>query len=86
VSNPLPEPSTPAAEAATIRDETQLRAVLGMPTDLVRAKVRDRLDHLTRQFVERSPFLLLATSAADGSCETQSSRDSISGPPGRPRR
>ena len=39
MSNPLPEPSTPAAEAATIRDETQLRAVLGMPTDL-RALVR----------------------------------------------
>jgi uncharacterized protein len=78
VSNPLPEPSTPAAEAATIRDETQLRAVLGMPTDLVRAKVRDRLDHLTRQFVERSPFLLLATSAEDGSCDVSPRGD----PPG----
>ena len=78
MSNPLPEPSTPAAEAATIRDETQLRAVLGMPTDLVRAKVRDRLDHLTRQFVERSPFLLLATSAEDGSCDVSPRGD----PPG----
>jgi len=78
VSNPLPEPSTPAAEAATIRDETQLRAVLGMPTDLVRAKVRDRLDHLTRQFVERSPLLLLATSAEDGSCDVSPRGD----PPG----
>ena len=77
MSNPLPEPSTPA-EAATIRDETQLRAVLGMPTDLVRAKVRDRLDHLTRQFVERSPFLLLATSAEDGSCDVSPRGD----PPG----
>jgi predicted pyridoxine 5'-phosphate oxidase superfamily flavin-nucleotide-binding protein len=78
VSSPLPEPSTPAAEAGTIRDEAQLRAVLGMPTDLVRAKVRDRLDHLTRQFVERSPFLLLATSAEDGSCDVSPRGD----PPG----
>ena len=78
MSSPLPEPSTPAAEAGTIRDEAQLRAVLGMPTDLVRAKVRDRLDHLTRQFVERSPFLLLATSAEDGSCDVSPRGD----PPG----
>ena len=78
MSSPLPEPSTPTDEAGTIRDETQLRAVLGMPTDLVRAKVRDRLDHLTRQFVERSPFLLLATSAADGSCDVSPRGD----PPG----
>ncbi len=78
MSSPLPEPSTLAAEAGTIRDEAQLRAVLGMPTDLVRAKVRDRLDHLTRQFVERSPFLLLATSAEDGSCDVSPRGD----PPG----
>jgi PPOX class probable FMN-dependent enzyme len=78
VSSPLPEPSTPAADAGTIRDEAQLRAVLGMPTDLVRAKVRDTLDPLTRQFVERSPFLLLATSAEDGSCDVSPRGD----PPG----
>ena len=78
MSSPLPEPSTPAAEAGTIRDEAQLRAVLGMPTDLVRAKVRDTLDPLTRQFVERSPFLLLATSAEDGSCDVSPRGD----PPG----
>ncbi len=78
MSSPLPEPSTPAADAGTIRDEAQLRAVLGMPTDLVRAKVRDTLDPLTRQFVERSPFLLLATSAEDGSCDVSPRGD----PPG----
>ena len=78
MSSPLPEPSTPAAGAGTIRDEAQLRAVLGMPTDLVRAKVRDTLDPLTRQFVERSPFLLLATSAEDGSCDVSPRGD----PPG----
>jgi PPOX class probable FMN-dependent enzyme len=61
-----------------IRDETELRSVLGMPSDLVRAKVRDRLDHLTRQFVERSPFVLLATSGEDGTCDVSPRGD----PPG----
>jgi len=67
-----------AGDAAVIRDEAELRDVLGMPSDLVRAKVRDRLDHLTRQFVERSPFVLLATSAPDGSCDVSPRGD----PPG----
>lgn len=68
----------PADPAAVIRDESALRGVLGLPSDLVRAKVRDRLDHLTRQFVERSPFVLLATSAPDGSCDVSPRGD----PPG----
>jgi len=67
-----------AAEAHAIRDEAELRSILGMPSDLVRAKVRDRLDNLTRQFVERSPFVLLATSAPDGSCDVSPRGD----PPG----
>ena len=43
--------------------------VLGEPSDLVRAKIADRLNALTRRFVDRSPFLLLATFAADGTGE-----------------
>jgi PPOX class probable FMN-dependent enzyme len=35
----------------------------------VQSKVSDRLNDVTRQFVERSPFLCLATSAADGTCD-----------------
>jgi PPOX class probable FMN-dependent enzyme len=49
--------------------EDALRSLVGEPTDLVRSKVADRLNDLTRQFVERSPFLCLATSGADGSCD-----------------
>jgi PPOX class probable FMN-dependent enzyme len=49
--------------------EGELRSLIGEPTDLVRLKVADRLNDLTRQFVERSPFLCLATSAPDGSCD-----------------
>lgn len=46
-----------------------LDELLGEPSDLVRAKVTDRLNELTRRFVELSPFMLLATSHRDGSCD-----------------
>ena len=49
--------------------EDALRSLLGEPTELVRSKVADRLNDVTQQFIERSPFLCLATSGADGSCD-----------------
>ena len=52
-----------------IAGEEGLRSLIGEPSDLVRSKINDRLNDLTRQFVERSPFLCLATSAADGACD-----------------
>lgn len=52
-----------------ISAEDTLRATLGEPSEVVQAKVSHRLNELTRQFVERSPFLCLATSAADGTCD-----------------
>ena len=50
----------------TIADESQLRAVIGAPADLVVAKIADQLNDLTRQFIERSPFVCVATAAPDG--------------------
>jgi PPOX class probable FMN-dependent enzyme len=47
-------------------DELQLREVLGEPTELVRKKIAGRLNPLTRQFVERSPFVVVATGRPDG--------------------
>jgi hypothetical protein len=48
-------------------DETQLREVLGgEPAPLIREKIADRLNPLTRQFVERSPFVVVASGRADG--------------------
>src|SRR5437868_863309 len=49
-----------------ITGETELRAVVGEPSELVLSKIADRLNHLTRQFVERSPFLCVATARPDG--------------------
>jgi len=50
----------------TITDESQLRAVIGSPQDVVVAKIADRLNDLTRQFIERSPFLCIATASPGG--------------------
>ncbi len=52
-----------------IAGENALRSLLGEPSELVQAKVGDRLNDLTRRLIERSPFLCLATSAADGTCD-----------------
>jgi uncharacterized protein len=47
-------------------NEAELREVLGEPAELVRHKIADRLNSLTRQFVERSPFVVVATGRPDG--------------------
>jgi uncharacterized protein len=55
--------------AATIETEAALQELLGEPTALVRSKVSDRLNPMTRKFIEQSPFLCLATSDEGGSCD-----------------
>jgi hypothetical protein len=54
------------AATRTITDEAQLRELIGVPTDTVVAKLADRLNDLTRQFIERSPFVCVATADPDG--------------------
>jgi hypothetical protein len=49
-----------------IAGESELRAVVGEPTPLVAGKIADRLNHLTRQFIEQSPFVCVATAHPDG--------------------
>ena len=49
-----------------IASEADLRAILGEPSELVLAKIADRLNDLTRQFIERSPFLCIATASPEG--------------------
>ena len=55
-----------AAHARTIGEESELRTLIGSPSELVEAKIADRLNDLTRQFVERSPFVCVATSSPGG--------------------
>lgn len=50
----------------TIRDEAELREIVGWPTETVEAKLGDHINELTRQFIERSPFVCVATAKADG--------------------
>lgn len=54
------------ATTRTITDEAQLREILGNPTETVVAKIADHLNDLTRQFIERSPFVCVATASPDG--------------------
>ncbi len=43
--------------------------MIGSTTPVVQSKISDSLNDLTRQFIERSPFMLLATSSTDGTCD-----------------
>jgi uncharacterized protein len=61
-----------------IADVAALRAVIGEPNDVVPTKIAPALNRHTRRFVELSPFHLLATSAADGTCDVTPRGD----PPG----
>jgi PPOX class probable FMN-dependent enzyme len=54
---------------ATITDEAALRDLLGEPAELVVAKVSDRVNDLTRRFIDLSPFVLVSTAAPDGTCD-----------------
>lgn len=55
--------------AEVIRTEAQLRELIGEPAPLTCAKISDRLNAMTRLFIERSPFVCLATSDATGTCD-----------------
>lgn len=50
----------------TVTTEAELRAIIGEPSELVVSKLADRLNALTRQFVERSPFVCVATKLPGG--------------------
>ncbi len=61
-----------------ISDEADLRAILGEPNELVVAKVADHLNELTRQFIERAPFVCVATRLPAGGLDVSPRGD----PPG----
>jgi PPOX class probable FMN-dependent enzyme len=63
---------------ATIDDETELRSLLGEPQPTLHTKIADRLNAKTRVFVERSPFVVIATCDEAGHCDVSPRGD----PPG----
>lgn len=61
-----------------IDNEANLRLLIGEPKPLVCAKLSDRLNRHTREFVLRAPFVCLATSDREGCCDVSPRGD----PPG----
>jgi len=57
----------------------QLRTLYREPADLVKAKKAHHIDEVTREFIESSPFFLLATSDRSGACDVSPR----GGPPGQ---
>jgi PPOX class probable FMN-dependent enzyme len=69
-------------ERAAFRDVVasleELQGTYGDPSEVAREKVIDRLDVHCRDFIARSPFVLIATSDANGRCDVSPR----GGPPG----
>jgi len=70
----MPEP----AAFLEITSESELRALLGEPMPRALTKNRTRLHELDKQWLTASPFCLIATANADGSCDVSPKGD----PPG----
>jgi PPOX class probable FMN-dependent enzyme len=58
-----------------ITTEQQLRELIAPPPPRAWAKTRDRLHDLDRQWLAASPFCLIATAGADGSCDVSPKGD-----------
>ena len=61
-----------------VTSEAELRELLGPPVPQAVAKERSRLHELDRAWLAASPFALVATAAADGTCDVSPKGD----PPG----
>jgi predicted pyridoxine 5'-phosphate oxidase superfamily flavin-nucleotide-binding protein len=61
-----------------IESENDLRSLIGAPKPAALLKPADRLTPLSRQFIERSPFVCIATARPDGGLDVSPRGD----PPG----
>ncbi|MBI5288440.1 MAG: pyridoxamine 5'-phosphate oxidase family protein [Chloroflexi bacterium] len=59
----------------TISTVEQLRTVMAMPSEPALRKEMSRLDDGCRWFIERAPFVFIATSGADGRCDVSPKGD-----------
>jgi hypothetical protein len=61
---------------SVVTTETELRTIVeGVPSERALIKDRKGLDEQSRAFISMSPFLLMATSGADGSCDVSPKGD-----------
>ena len=65
----MPAASAHPLTSRVITTEAELRALIGAPAELTCAKISDRLNSMTRVFIERSPFVCIATSGPSGCCD-----------------
>lgn len=73
--NPIP----PSGDGLVrVNSAAELREILGPVSERAKNKARSLLSEIDRQWLAASPFCLLATSAADGSCDVSPKGD----PPG----
>ncbi|HEX4705526.1 MAG TPA: pyridoxamine 5'-phosphate oxidase family protein [Pseudonocardiaceae bacterium] len=66
---------THTTELVEITSLDELTELVGQPIPRVADKVRPRLHELDRAWLAESPFCLLATSAADGTCDVSPKGD-----------
>ncbi|MET3505248.1 pyridoxamine 5'-phosphate oxidase family protein [Halalkalibacter oceani] len=53
----------------TIDSEEELREIVGFPSKLVKNKVISHLDSHCKEFIAKSPFLLISTADEEGFCD-----------------
>jgi PPOX class probable FMN-dependent enzyme len=58
-----------------IRDETELRELYGLPQQRAATKERTALHQVDRDWLAASPFCLIATAGADGTCDVSPKGD-----------
>jgi PPOX class probable FMN-dependent enzyme len=69
--------STHPRTSQIIRTEEQLRKLIGEPAELICAKISDRLNSVTRLYIERSPFICISTSDLSGNCDISPRGDPV---------
>ncbi|WP_181772953.1 pyridoxamine 5'-phosphate oxidase family protein [Amycolatopsis pittospori] len=58
-----------------VTSEAELREILPPPLERTANKARPKLHEMDRQWLAESPFVLIATSAADGTCDVSPKGD-----------
>lgn len=58
-----------------ISNNEELRAVIGDKIEQLEVKVSDRLDEFSREYIQKSPFLILSTADAGGRCDASPKGD-----------